>query len=140
MPHVVDTERLIAERVITAEQGREIARQSRETMVGLAVNSVLCIGIIAATLGLVFWLADAMAVAVAGAVFLGLGGMILSKGSALYRMLGNAAALVGSGMLVAGAGIELFRSYPYVAEPFMIVGGALLGLLSLAVFMRAGPG
>ena len=96
MPHVVDTNRLVAENILTEAQAAEIARRSRETMVSLAVNVVLCVGIVAATLGLVFWLADALAVAVAGAVFVGAGALVLSKGGDLYRMLGNAAALVGS--------------------------------------------
>lgn len=137
MPHVVDTSRLVAENILTEAQAAEIARRSRETMVSLAVNVVLCIGIVAATLGLVFWLADALAVAVAGAVFVGAGALVLSKGGDLYRMLGNAAALVGAGMLVAGAGIELVDKLRDAAGWIMLAGGAGLAAGAYAVFARA---
>ncbi len=138
MPHVVDTNRLLAEDWLTPAQASEIERRSRETMIALAVNTVLCGGIIAATFGLIFWLADAMAVAVAGSIFLLLGGFVLSKGSDLYRMLGNAAAIIGAGMLIGGAGIELVDKYRDIAEPLMILGGALVAVLSGTVFWRAG--
>lgn len=136
MPHVVDTERLLADRLITRAQADEIARRSRETMVALAVSAVLCVGIVAATLGLVFWLADAMAVAAAGALFLATGGVVLARGLDMYRMLGNAAALVGSGMLIAGAGIELMSGFRNIAEPVMILGGAAIAGLALFAFFR----
>ena len=138
MPHVVDTESLVAESWITPEQASEIARRSRETMVSLAVNAILCAGILAATFGLIFWLADALAVAVAGALFLAMGAGILLKGGALYRMLGNAAALVGAGMLVGGAGFELVDSFREVAEPVMIAAGLAVAVASLWLFTR-GP-
>ena len=137
MPHVVDTERLLADGLITGAQADEIARRSRETMVALVVNAVLCVGIVAATLGLVFWLADALAVAVAGALFLTIGAVVLARGAATYRMLGNAAALVGSGMMIAGAGIELVASYRDFAEPALIVAGAAIAGLALFAYARA---
>ncbi len=136
MTHVVNTERLLREGVLNQAQADEIARRSRETMVALAVNSVLCIGIVAATLGLVFWLADAAAVAAAGALFLAIGGGVLERGSTTYGMLGNAAMLVGAGMLIAGGGIELVTGYPGIAEAVMVVGGALIAGFSLGVFLR----
>ncbi len=139
MPHVVDTERLIADGILDQSQAAEIARRSRETMVALAVNAVLCIGIIAATFGLIFWLADALAVAVAGAVFLVAGLWVLMNGSELYRMLGNAASLIGAGMLIAGAGIELVDKYRDSAEPVMIVAGAAIAAASWWVFTRGAP-
>ena len=136
MPHVVDTQRLIAENILTEAQGAEIARRSRETMVSLVVNVVLCVGIVAATLGLVFWLADALAVAVAGAVFIAAGAFVLLRGGELYRMLGNAAALVGAGMLVAGGGIELVDKFRDVAGWLMLGLGALLAAGAYGVFAR----
>ena len=138
MPHVVDTERLVADSWITPDQAAEIARRSRETMVSLAVNAILCAGVLAATFGLIFWLADAFAVAVAGALFLAIGAGVLLKGGALYRMLGNAAALVGAGMLVGGAGFELVDSFREVAEPVMIVAGLAVAAASVWLFAR-GP-
>ena len=138
MPHVVDTGSLLDEGLIDRGLAAEIARRSRETMVALAVNAILCAGIIAATLGLIVWLADAMAVAIAGGIFLMVGSWILLTGSDLYRMLGNAAALVGSGMLIGGAGIELLDKYHDIAEVVMLIGGAAIAGAALMVF-RSGP-
>ena len=138
MPHVVDTERLLNEGIINRAQATEIASRSRETMVALAVNAVLFIGIAAATFGLVFWLADAMAVAIAGGLFLLAGLFVLQKGPELYRMLGNAAALIGAGMLIVGGGIELAENYKAVAEIVMIMTGALIAGLAGWGFLR-GP-
>ncbi|RZW06050.1 MAG: hypothetical protein EX266_08075 [Rhodobacteraceae bacterium] len=137
MPHVVDTARMVADKVLTEAQAAEIGRRSRETMVSLVVNTVLCVGIVAATLGLIFWLADAMAVAMAGLVFLGGGAAVLMKGGPLYRMLGNAAALVGAGMLVAGGGVELVNRAREVADIGMLFAGAGLAAAAFAVFRKA---
>lgn len=137
MQHVVDTGRLVADEWITTDQATEIARRSRETMVALAVNTLLFAGIIAATFGLIFWLADALAVAVAGSVFLALGGAVLLKGSELYRMLGNASAIVGAGMLIGGAGIELVDKYREFAEPFMLLGGAAVAGFAYYIFAKS---
>lgn len=136
MPHVVDTRKLVAENILNDAQAAEIARRSRETMVSLVVNAVLCVGIVAATLGLVFWLADAFSVAVAGAVFLAAGSLVLARGGTLYGMLGNAAALVGSGMLVAGGGIELVEHLSDDSGPYLFVIGAALAAVAFAVFRR----
>lgn len=136
MPHVVDTEKMLADRVIDRRVAEEIARRSRETMVALVVNAILCLGIIAATFGLVFWLADAMAVAIAGGIFLMVGFWVLMCGSETYRMLGNAAALVGAGMLIGGGGIELAQNFRAIAEPAMLAGGAIIATVAGAVFLR----
>jgi hypothetical protein len=136
MPYVVDTDRLVADSWITSDIADEIARRSRETMVSLAVNAVLCAGILAATFGLIFWLADALAVAVAGAIFLVVGLGVLLKGNVLYRMLGNAATLVGAGMLLGGAGFELVENYRDIAEPMMIVGGLAASAISAWLFIK----
>lgn len=139
MPHVVDTEALLAEGLIDRSLAAEIARRSRETMVALAVNSILCLGIVAATFGLIFWLADALAVALAGGIFLLVGLWVLLAGSDLYRMLGNAAALVGAGMLIGGAGIELIDKYEEIADAVMLIAGAVIALGAWAVFQRGAP-
>lgn len=107
MAHVVQTETLVEEGILTSDQGAIIARRSRQVMVSLAINSVLCLGIIAAAFGFVFWLADALAVAIVGGLFLAIGTAILVKSTDLYRMFGNAAALIGAGMLTGGASIEI---------------------------------
>lgn len=136
MTHVVDTQGLLAEGWLSDAQAHEIARRSRETMVSLAVNAVLTAGIIAATFGMIFWLADALAVAVCGAIFLGLGGAVLTAGSDLFRMLGNAAAIIGAGMLIGGAGFELAETYRLIAEPVMLIGGAIVAGAATWVFAR----
>mgnify|MGYP001821323815 CR=1 FL=1 len=138
MPHVVDTNRLVLDGVIDRAQATEIASRSRETMVAIVANTVLCAGIIAATFGLIFWLADALAVAVAGALFLSVGAAVLAGGNALYRMLGNAATLVGSGMLVAGAGVELVQSWQDIADVTMTLAGMGIAAIAWAVFAK-GP-
>ena len=136
MAHVIDTRGLLAEGWLSDAQADEIARRSRQTMVALAVNTVLTAGILAATFGLIFWLADAVAVAVCGAVFLLIGALVLVKGSDLLRMLGNAATIIGSGMLIGGAGIELVENFRDLAEPLMLLGGALVAGIALAVFAK----
>lgn len=137
MPHVVDTHRLVLENIVTESQAAEIARRSRDTMVALIVNVVLCAGIVAATLGLVFWLEDALSVAVAGGVFLAVGAAILTRGGELYRMLGNAAALVGAGMLVSGSGIELVDKLPDIADWILLAAGGVLAAGAFAFFRSA---
>jgi hypothetical protein len=51
MAHVIQTEALVKEGVITSDQGNIIARRSRQVMVSLVINAVLCFGIIAAAAG-----------------------------------------------------------------------------------------
>ena len=139
MPHVIDTEKLLGEGILSQDQAVEIARRSREAMTALAVNMILCVGVIAATFGLIFWLADALAVSVAGGIFLLLGLWVLLASSELYRMLGNAAALVGAGMLIGGAGIELVDKFRDIAEPVMLVAGALIAIGAWFVFEKGPP-
>ena len=107
MAHVVQTEALVDEGILTPDQAKIIARRSRQVMVSLAINSVLCFGIIAAALGFISLLGDALAVAILGEFFLGIGATILVKATDVYRMFGIASALIGSGMLVGGAAAEI---------------------------------
>jgi hypothetical protein len=133
MPHVVNTEVLVAEGVLNTAQAQEIIRRSRETMLALVVNIVLTAGIIAASLGLVFWIANAAGVAALGLFFLIVGAVILARDNELYRMLGSAAALVGAGMLFAGGGIELVDKYPDIAGLTLL----LAGMATVGVFLAA---
>ncbi|MFT5065515.1 MAG: hypothetical protein ACI9TA_001131, partial [Reinekea sp.] len=66
MYYVAETGALVAEGVIKPSQAQEIERRARAAMVALVINTLLIGGIVAAALGLVFWLADAMSVAVVG--------------------------------------------------------------------------
>ena len=57
MTQVINTKLLLEEGLLNEAQAAEIMRRSRETMLALVVNIVLCGGIIAASLGFVFWIA-----------------------------------------------------------------------------------
>ena len=107
MAHVIQTEALVKEGVITSDQGNIIASRSRQVMVSLVINAVLCFGIIAAAAGFIGLLADALAVAIVGGLFLAIGATILVKATDVYRMFGTASALIGAGMLTGGASIEI---------------------------------
>ncbi len=138
MTHVVQTDALIQEGVLTVEQGAIIAQRSRQVMVSLVINSVLCLGIIAAAIGFVLWLGDAFAVAVVGGLFLAIGSYTLLKANELYRMFGNAAALIGAGMLAFGGMVDLVEKLGGITGGvYLIMLGALATLISTYTFLRA---
>jgi len=114
--------------IIDSEASKVMRRRSRETMVMLGINVILCGGILAATAGLIFWLASAMSVAITGIVFLIAGLYVLINGKDAYRMFGNAASLIGTGMLVGGAGLELVDKYPDAAGFIMVGLGGVVAL------------
>ncbi len=126
MTHVVQTEVLVKEGIITSDQGAIIARRSRQVMVALAINSVLSFGIFAAAAGFIGLLADALSVAIVGGLFLGVGATILVKTTDVYRMFGTASALIGAGMLTGGASIEVLDIFGEAS------GGLALMILGLA--------
>ena len=107
MYYVAETDRLIADGIINDQQADEIKSRARAAMVALCVNTLLIGGIIAATLGLVFYLGTPFSVAVSGGLFLAGGLLILRYADELYRMFGNASAVIGAGMLIVGSGIEI---------------------------------
>ena len=126
MHAVADTTRLVEDAIITSEQAKTIEARARETMVYLAINSVLCAGIIAATGGLIRWLGTPASVAVVGLLFLGIGSLILVYSSDLYRMFGNASAIIGAGMLIGGASFELIETYEDIAGTAMTASGLIV--------------
>ncbi len=136
MHAIADTRQLQADGVIDAAQAREIEARAREAMVALAINSVLCFGIVAATAGLIFWLADAVSVAIFGALALVGGLAILARGGKMYRMFGNAAALIGAGMLIGGGVAELFANYHDRAGWVMLLAGVAVTTLSGVALWR----
>ncbi len=139
MPHVVtDTDQLVADGLVTPDVAREIEARGRQTMVRLAINAVLCFGILSATTGLIFWLANAVSVAVVGALFLGGGLALLSRRTETYAMFGNAAALIGAGMLIGGAAIELLDKYEDIAGWAMLAGGTLVMAIAGRALLRGG--
>lgn len=123
---VADTTKLVADQVISPQQAAEIESRAREAMVTLAVNSVLCLGILAATFGFIFWLADPVAVALLGSVMLAAGIAVLVRGANIYRMFGNASALIGAGMLMGGATFELIDKYEVIAGWVMAFAGVVV--------------
>ncbi|WP_227267487.1 hypothetical protein [Roseobacter weihaiensis] len=130
MHRLANTKSLVEEGVITQTAARLIESRSRSTMVTLAINAVLCLGILFATGGLIFWLADAVLVAVFGLLLLGGGVVILSSGHDLYAMFGKAAALIGAGMLIGGAGVELADKHEHIAGTVMALGGAAIATVA----------
>ena len=137
MTQVINTKLLLEEGLLNEAQAAEIMRRSRETMLALVVNIVLCAGIIAASLGFVFWIADAFGVALLGAAFLGLGIFVLTKADALYRLLGHASTLIGAGMLFAGGAIELIDKYERIADIALFGGGAAVTAAAAYAFLKA---
>lgn len=140
MTHVIQTETLVAEGILTADQGEIIARRSRQVMVSLVINSVLCLGIIAAAIGFVFWLANALAVAIVGGLFLAGGAFVLVKSDAIYRMFGNASALIGAGMLTFGAMVDFVDKLgDKTGGLTLIILGAVALITTMGVFLRSPP-
>ncbi|WP_333711912.1 hypothetical protein [Yoonia sp.] len=131
MYYVADTGKLVADGVIDDHQAHEIQSRARAAMVALSVNTLLIGGIVAATLGLVFYLGTPLSVAICGGLFLGGGLAILRYADALYRMFGNASAVIGAGMLIAGGGIEIADRLRDIAGPWLL----LLGLGISALFI-----
>lgn len=138
MHTLADTRQLTLDGIISPEQARIIDTRAREAMVAMGINTLLGAGIIAATLGTIFWLASAPAVAVFGSVLLGAGLLILARSGQVYRMFGNAAALIGAGMLIGGAGIELVDKYYGIAPWIMLPGGAVVALIAGRALLTGG--
>ncbi|MEM7215368.1 MAG: hypothetical protein AAF423_07485 [Pseudomonadota bacterium] len=127
---VADTEKLVTDSIISHEQAKEIELRAREAMVTLAINSVLFFGILSATGGLVFWLASPLSVAIFGILFLGSGLALLAYGKELFRMFGNAAALIGAGMMIGGGGLELVDKYFNSASYIMVFAGGIIAIIA----------
>ncbi|MEJ6395168.1 hypothetical protein V8J82_18035 [Gymnodinialimonas sp. 2305UL16-5] len=133
MYYVADTNRLLAEGVLTPPQVETLRLQARETMMQLGINALLAGGILAATFGLIFWLASPISVAAVGFVMLASGAFALTMGQETLRFFGNAAALIGAGMLLGGAGFELANSYEAIAGPAMMLLGATVAAAFAAI-------
>ncbi|AGI66276.1 putative membrane protein [Octadecabacter antarcticus 307] len=139
MAHVIQTEALVEEGVITPNQGNVIARRSRQVMVSIVLNSVLCFGIIAAAAGFIGLLADALSVAVVGGLFLAIGATILVRATDIYRMFGTASALIGAGMLTGGASIEIIDKMGGQSGGLALLILGLIGAAVTAFLHRKGP-
>ena len=139
MQAIADTNRLVADGIITREQAQTIEVRAREVMVYLAINSLLILGIVAATGGFIAWLGTPASVAVTGLLFLGIGSLILLYGGELYGMFGNAAALIGGGMLIGGATVELTDKHAAIAGPVMIALGLAVAAFSAWLLKTGRP-
>ena len=137
MYYLAQTDQLVTDGVIDPAQADEIQSRARAAMIALCVNTLLIAGILAATFGLVVLLASALSVAFCGGLFLATGLLILRYGAALYRMFGNASALIGAGMLISGTAIELVAKVPDQAGALLAIVGAVLSGLFFWRF-RAG--
>ncbi len=127
MYYVADADRLLREGVLSEAQMDVLRAQAREAMMKLSINTLLTGGIIAATLGLIFWLAAPLPVALIGMLGL-LGGLAaLWQGGETLRFFGNAATLIGAGLLLGGAGAELMDKYADIAGPAMLALGGAVG-------------
>lgn len=140
MAHLADTTRLVQDGILTTGQADEIRNRSRETMITLAINIFLTGGIIAATLGFIGWLADPVPVAALGGLSLLAGLFQLLKGDDRFAIFGNAAALIGAGLLIGGASVELMANFEAVAPTAMALLGGLVLVVAGAAFRRAGSG
>lgn len=137
MHYLVDTEAMEREGLMSAALVQMIKERSRAAMVALGVNTVLAGGIAAAAGGFVFWLADTLQVAVMGSIFLLIGVSILLRAGPLYRMLGNAAGLIGGGMLAGGATLKLLeKASTQTAATVLLLVGGLATVAALALFRR----
>lgn len=125
---VADTNVLVADGVLSRAQADHIEAASRQNMVALAIHSILVLGILAATGGLIFWLGTPTSVAVAGALFLVAGYLLLARGSKQFAMFGNSAALIGAGLLLGGAALEMLDKFEDLAGPVLTFGGGALAL------------
>lgn len=141
MAVVADLEALVAEGVLTSAQADTLRTRSRGAMLALLVNVLLAGGVLAAAGGFVFWLADALTVAVVGMVFLGAGLAVLRRAGALWRMFGHAAALIGAGMLLGGGVVKALETLDEAAASlvFLLAGAALASGAGLA-FRRSAAG
>lgn len=127
MTHVVNTKALIEEGVLTSDQGAIIVSRSRRIMVSLGINTLLCLGILLATGGFIVWLGTPLSVALTGIPMLAAGVLVLTRGGELYRMFGHAATLVGGGMLLGGAALELLDKMEQGPAAVLVLG-ALVGI------------
>jgi hypothetical protein len=136
MQVIANTTTLVTDGIISADQAKHIETRARDVMIQLAINIILCGGILAATTGFIFWLADATAVAALGAGMLLLGYSILRRDSLLLAMFGQAATLIGAGLLIGGFAVEMFKNQPSIATIATLSVGALVVAIAALTFHK----
>jgi hypothetical protein len=136
MQVIADTTKLVRDEIITTEQAAELERRGREAMIEFGVGVILTLGILAATGGLIFWLASAASVAIAGTLFLVVGLGLLLSGGASIGIIANALTLIGAGMLVGGGALDLVENHEGIAAEVLTVAGALIVVIAASAFRR----
>ena len=136
MQALADTHQLVKDGVITPDQAAQIEDRARDTMMRMVINIVLTGGIFASTIGLIAFLADARSVAGLGAGLLILGALILNRKSDSLTMFGQAATLIGAGMLIGGFGTEMLLNHEQVAGPAALIAGIVVALPAAWIFRR----
>jgi hypothetical protein len=135
--HVVaNTTALLADGILTEAQVEILKARAREAMLTLAVNVLLCFGILAAAGGTIFWLKDALLVAGLGLLLASAGAFILAKTADIWRIFGLAAALIGTGLLVGGGAVKLMADLREIAWAVMLPGGVIIAALGAWSFLR----
>ncbi len=136
MDYLANTHSLVADGVISQQQADEIILRSKDRLSALAINTLLLGGIITATFGLIFWLEAPLPVAIFGIVALISGSAILRLLSSNFGIFGNAAVLIGTGMMLGGSGIELVKRLDLAAAPYLFGMGALVLAATLFMWRR----
>ena len=139
MLYLTDVDRLERDGVLSPEQGAAIRQGARGALLRAAVGVILGFGILAATAGLIVWLAAPLPVAGAGLLFAALGALALRRTGEDGRFLGGAVLLVGLGLLLGGLATELVSRAPGLAGPATAALGAALAA-GAALAMRRGAG
>lgn len=138
MTIVVNVDKLEQEGLIPADLANLLRDRAREAMIALVVNVLLIMGILAATGGLILWLADAALVALAGLAFLLVGALVLARFQSDLRFFGRAAVVIGAATLLGGAGFEFIDKLPDDAAVLLALVGATAAVGSAAAFWRWG--
>ncbi|WP_172328367.1 hypothetical protein [Mangrovicoccus sp. HB161399] len=125
---LADTARLVADGVLSPAQAEEMERRARSSMIELAAGLLLSFGILAAAGGVIFWLRDALTVAVMGCLAVGGGLALRAWAPRILQLFATAAVLTGAGMLLGGTAAELLWNRPALAGPVMVPLGAATAL------------
>jgi hypothetical protein len=136
MTIVVNVDKLEQEGHINRDLANLMRDRAREAMIALVVNLLLSMGILAATGGLLLWLADAALVALAGLAFLLVGALVLVRFQSDLRFFGRAAVLIGAATLLGGAGFEFIDKLPDDAAILLALVGAIAAVGAAAAFWR----
>ncbi|OCX66716.1 hypothetical protein BFP70_00720 [Thioclava sp. SK-1] len=136
---LIDTQKLVQDKVITRVQAEEIRVRARAEMVRLAINVVTFAGILAVGGGIVAWMKDATAVAGLGAVLIALGAMIFVRSRPRGGFLATSLICVGI-MTCVGGVMAAQRDLPsQLVAPRFLIAGAIFAALAYGARRVAWP-